>query len=336
MKLLLYTDNHFCKYSSILRSRGTRYSTRIENQLNSLIWVGSMAVKYGVKAMICLGDFFDKPQLEPEEITALAELHFPDGIDKIFLVGNHESNMADLSFNSSNVFKGNAVWYKPRTIDFDDIELCFLPYCNEESRQTIEETFGKKTKKRIIFSHNDLKIQYGPYISKVGYEVKDIEDNCDLFFNGHLHNATNVGEKIVLVGNLTGQNFSEDAFRYPHRIIILDTDTMTYESVENPYAFNFYQVTENTDLTTLKNNAIVSAVVSSGHAVEMREKLEGMNNVITFRVVETKEVSSITEFDTDSVDLSIDYLQKFSEYIKSTMGESASINSEIEHICTDN
>lgn len=336
MKLLVYADNHFCKYSSILRSRGNRYSTRLENQLNSMLWVNSMAVKYGVKAMIGVGDFFDKPQLEPEEITALSELHFAEGVDKIFIVGNHESNMADLSFNSSNVFKGCPVWHEPMTLDFDDIELCFLPYCNEENRKTIEETFGKKTKKRIIFSHNDLKMQYGQYTSKVGYEIKDIEDNCDLFFNGHLHNATNVGDKIILVGNLTGQNFSEDAFKYQHRIIILDTDTMTYESVENPYAFNFYQITENTDLEYIKNNAVISAVVSSGHAVEMRERLERMPNVISFRVVETKETTAGDGIDTDSADLSIDYLQKFSEYIKSTMGESANINSEVEHICTDN
>lgn len=339
MKLLLYADNHFCKYSSILRSRGKKYSTRIENELESLSWVYMTAINYGVKAVICLGDFFDKPQLDPEEITALADIVFPSGVDNLFIVGNHESNMSDLSYNSSNVFKPNAVWDKPLTLDFesDDLELCFLPYCNEENRQTIAETFGEKLRKnRIIFSHNDLKMQYGQYTSKVGYEIKDIEDNCDLFFNGHLHNATNVGDKIVLVGNLTGQNFSEDAFRYQHRIIILDTDTMTYESIENPHALNFYQVNENTNLSYIKPNAVVSAVVSSGHAVEMREKLEHLPNVISFRVVETREVTAGEELDIDNADLSIDYLQKFSEYIKSTMGESTDINSEINHVCTDN
>ena len=36
MKVLLYTDNHFSQYSSILRNRGERYSIRLENQIKSI------------------------------------------------------------------------------------------------------------------------------------------------------------------------------------------------------------------------------------------------------------------------------------------------------------
>lgn len=36
MKVLLFTDNHFCRSSSILNRLGNNYFERIENQLNSL------------------------------------------------------------------------------------------------------------------------------------------------------------------------------------------------------------------------------------------------------------------------------------------------------------
>lgn len=44
----------------------------------------------------------------------------------------------------------------------------------------------------------------GQFISKAGFDINDIEDNCDLFINGHLHNGSKITDKIFNVGNLTG------------------------------------------------------------------------------------------------------------------------------------
>lgn len=336
MRLLIFGDNHWCKYSSILRGRGTKYSLRLENQIKSLEWVNDIAIEYDCNAIVCDGDFFDKPMLDSEEITALSEVRFKRSIT--FIVGNHESDMSDLSYNSTNALEGignkitSPYTFSPSDTDF---EICFLPYVREENRVSLKEVFGEKKKKRIIISHNDIKMQYGQYVSKTGYDISDIEENCDLFFNGHLHNATTVGNKIVLVGNLTGQNFSEDAYKYKHGVIIFDTDTMSYEFVENPYALKFYQINENSDFN-FGENAVVSAVVSEGKAEEVRKKLLENPNVITYKVIETRNVVTNNVAEQEDVSLAIDYLAKFSEYIKSTMGESANINDEISHICIGN
>ena len=45
MKILLYTDNHFCTNSSIINSRGENYSPRLTNQIESLNWVEQLAIK---------------------------------------------------------------------------------------------------------------------------------------------------------------------------------------------------------------------------------------------------------------------------------------------------
>ena len=42
MKILLYTDVHFCKSSSIVTGRGKRFSTRLENIIESLNWAENL------------------------------------------------------------------------------------------------------------------------------------------------------------------------------------------------------------------------------------------------------------------------------------------------------
>ena len=36
MKVLLFSDNHFCKVGSILNRRGDKYFERLENQIKSI------------------------------------------------------------------------------------------------------------------------------------------------------------------------------------------------------------------------------------------------------------------------------------------------------------
>lgn len=44
----------------------------------------------------------------------------------------------------------------------------------------------------------------GKYKSIDGFDIDDIENNCDKFINGHLHNGSKVTNKIFNIGNLTG------------------------------------------------------------------------------------------------------------------------------------
>ena len=109
----------------------------------------------------------------------------------------------------------------------------------------IKDYFGPipQGMKRVILSHNDIAgIQMGAFLSKEGFSLNDIDENCDLFINGHIHNCGWVSEKAFNIGNLTGQNFSEDAFRFEHVAVILDTDTLHMDWYENPHAFNFYKI----------------------------------------------------------------------------------------------
>jgi DNA repair exonuclease SbcCD nuclease subunit len=242
MKILCFTDNHFCERSSIISKYGEKYSLRLENQISSLNWVEEIAKIKGCNLVVCLGDFFDKPHLTDQELTALQDIKWREDIPHYFIVGNHESEENDLQYSSTKVLEGKNrfIIASPCHQDFSDIQLAFLPYIVESNKQPLETYFPKTDKPRILFSHNDiLGLQMGPVVSKIGFSVDEIETNCTCCINGHLHNGTVITSKILNLGNLTGKDFGEDATKYQHKIMIIDTDTFAIEFIENPFAFNF-------------------------------------------------------------------------------------------------
>ena len=327
MKLLLYSDNHFSTYSSIIRGRGEKYSLRLENQIKSLTYMYETASQLRTP-VICLGDFFDSSKLTGEEITALTEINRYD-MPETFLVGNHELSRGNLAQSTTHLFNmtpESMVIDKPCSYDVDGIELCFLPYILESERKPLKEYFGDKTKKRIILSHNDIAgVQMGRYLSKDGFTVEEIESCCDLFINGHLHNGGFVTDKIFNIGSFTGQNFSEDATKFEHIYVILDTETLKMEFYENPHAFNFYKISFSDPLPQLKPNAIVAMKVKPEDMEKANEFIANNKNIVCSRI--TIEKSIIDSSAEDNVSLeTIDHIDKFREYVKTNL---ESINPEL-------
>ena len=104
MKLLICGDVHWSTYSSIIRRRGDKYSKRLENLINSVNWVEEMAETYNCDSVIYAGDFFDRSDMNAEELTALQEIVWAP-MQHVMLIGNHEGLTNDLSLSSSHVFK---------------------------------------------------------------------------------------------------------------------------------------------------------------------------------------------------------------------------------------
>jgi hypothetical protein len=188
-------------------------------------------------------------------------------------------------------------------------------------------------------SHNDINgIQLGPVVSKTGFTVEEIEANCDLFLNGHLHNGQKITDKIINLGNLTGKDFGEDASKYDHNIAILDTDTLELEFIENPYAYNFYklQIETEKDLTaldTLKSRAVVSIKCDSKLINETKQKLSDLQDkVIESRLIIIKKHEESTG-DISDIDLSVDHIARFIECCKSTLENTTLLDEEIAEIC---
>lgn len=348
MKILVVGDVHWSQYSSILRKRGVKYSYRLENLIKSINWAEGIAKQNGCKMIVYLGDFFDKPNLNAEEISALDDIQWSD-IEHYFLVGNHESGMSNLEFNSASIFRLNNSFVVQNPVAMDNPysmseypeELIFLPYIMESDRESLNEYIYDTNNKCIVFSHNDIKgIQMGNFISKEGFSIEEIEENCDLFLNGHLHNGNKITDKIINVGNLTGQNFSEDAFIYNHSAIVLDTETLQITTYENPFALNFYKLdltillndVENIHiiLDKLKNNSIITIRCNDNDVEYLRNTFDSNDKIIEYRFIVQSHNQSINN---NIETFSINHLEEFKNYMLKYFENNDILLSELQEVC---
>lgn len=343
MKCLFFTDPHWSQNSSIVRSRGACYSTRLENLIASINWVERLAEQCGCSWVVCGGDFFDSTTLNAEELSALKEIQWAP-LTHIFLTGNHETNVSSLEFSASDIFNlcpQAVVISKPEcnVASGTETEFAFLPYILERDRKPIAEYFGPRTgRKRILFSHNDLKdVQYGMFLSTEGFTLDDIHENSDICLNGHIHHCGYVSEKIINGGNLTGQNFTEDAYKFEHCVQVIDTETLHVDFYKNPYALNFYKVDLTSCLTAaeasreldkISTNAVVTVKCAEGIDYNLKDLLD-TRNIIAYRLlVERRSLDGSVE-ETQSLASDVDHLSQFKEYVLSEIGDTNLIREEL-------
>ena len=344
-KILIYTDVHFSQYSSILRSQGKTFSTRLEGIIDSLNWAEQTALDNECEFIICMGDFFDRSFLNAEELSALQSIKWVS-LPHYFLVGNHEVERNMLNKSSAhalNLVPQIEVISDTKIISDYTIELAFLPYINESIRQPIENYLPKNNsnKKRIVFSHNDIKgIQYGAFQSTMGFELEDILENSDCFVNGHLHNGSwIVPNRVLNLGNLTGQNFTEDALQYKHNVLILNIEDNNYsfQFIENPYAFNFCKLgVINNNLPQLPKNCILSCATTSDKAYQrLQEILSNNSDVLSYKIIRERNIHNNTDSESTSDKEEfkpIDHNEQFRKHILETLGDNEIVRQEIEEI----
>ena len=339
MKIGIVGDIHYCTNSSLVRLRGKEYSLRIENCIDSVNWAENYFKEQKVDMEVYLGDWFDQPRLTAEEITALNNLKF-NNILKRFLIGNHEMARSDLIMSSAHIFEN---WDNIQIVDRPlysctgyEYDIVYLPYILQSEREPLSEYMDSENKKRIIFSHNDIAgINLGHFISNDGFSIDEIHDNCSLFINGHLHNMSWVGGKykIFNVGNLTGQNFGEDGFQYSHNVYILDTDTLKITFKENPYAFNFYKITNIDQVSKIKSNAILTIKCKDIEYKNWKNIVDKNSNVITYRFIIEHQKLNDMQIENNIKSLSVDHLDEFKKYIIQQLGNSDAVLHELKELC---
>jgi DNA repair exonuclease SbcCD nuclease subunit len=340
MKILLFTDLHMCPRASIVNKWGVKYPSRLENCITSMNWLEQLAIKQKCDYVINLGDFFDKPDLSSETITACNEIKWSD-IMHYSIVGNHDASTSNLIFNSVNSFlrERHTIITEPRVLMLDDCDICFLPYIVECDRKPLEEYFKNldPNKPRVILSHNDISgIQLGPVLSKTGFSIEEIEANCDLFINGHLHNGQSISTKVINLGNLTGKDFGEDALKYRHNAAILDTETLQLAFIENPHAYNFYKLQIDCEsdilcLNQLKNQSVLSIKCDQALVEKVKQKIDTLDAVVEARIIIIKKYDEVVE--SSDLDLSVDHLARFVECCKANIDYTPLLEEELSQIC---
>lgn len=339
MKIALYTDVHVSEFSSIVRSIGNKYSTRLENIIHSINWAEETAEKYSCDEIVCLGDFFDKPDLKSIELTALKEIKWSK-LPHTFLVGNHEASNKSLQFNSTWTLLGHGfnLIDEPKIVEYSNVVLVFIPYIVETERKQLKDYIPETNKKVIVFSHNDIAgLQYGMFKSTEGFSIDEIEKDCTLFLNGHLHNGEQFCKNGFNLGNLTGQNFNENALKYTHSMFILDTENGTIDSIENPFALNFYQfeinnITDIEKLREIKGNSVLQVKYKEELSQEVTKVIDSLkNNIIASRLTLTRNVEESSE-DMSTELRNESYLTQFYNFSIEKLGNSNILIEELNKV----
>lgn len=335
MKYLIYSDVHFCQASSIVRQRGKKYSERLHNLIDSVSWAEHLADEENCDGIICAGDFMDRPDAKAEEITALNDVYF-SSLHHDILVGNHDSNVANLTFSSTEILNNidANIITEPKIVSVNDyVDLYFIPYLTKAEDFDLTKYLLDNDKKKIVISHNDIRgIRYGKYVSESGFSISDIKEHCTLFINGHLHNGYMM-DNIVLVGNLTGLNFNENAQKYDHYIYLLnigDDGTIDLEPRINPYAFNFYKIYINNEndfkhLDNLKPNAVLSVICNASLLEAVDNKLKELP-IVTYRLTGTYGHADLSE---DFEFTQEDHLKQFIDYVQTKIEPSKILAEEL-------
>lgn len=237
MKILIYTDPHVCGSLSIVKGRGSKYTYRLENMIKTFQFINQTAKDHNVDKIICLGDLAENNVLTAEEISALSECNLSN---HAFVVGNHD--MSTSEYNICNIYK--EVYHEVGALPFYDCNILLLPYSHEiHDLRTLTRNFDRRLP-TIILSHNDVKgVNYGNIASKVGYEVADILDSCNLFINGHIHvGRWVVTDRILNLGTVAGMNFNCLGAQWNPSLVILDTSTLKLTFIENPHSYLFHKI----------------------------------------------------------------------------------------------
>lgn len=345
-RIFIVGDVHWCQNSSIVRGMGAKYSVRLENLIKSVDWAESKAVEEGADLIVYLGDFFDKPELNSMEITALKDVRWSFA-EHVFLVGNHEASNASLEFNSANVLRG--LGFKVIDEPVQSNGVLYLPYVSEDRRKPLAEYLSGNA--GLVLSHNDVKgIRYGGFLSRNGFPIEDIkalhgEGRVGMFVNGHLHNHAEFEDEsgsvfLMNLGNLTGQNFSEDADLYGHSAMVYEmefgegweemgVDSFTLH--RNPEAMNFYKLhSGRLNGLAVPRNSVVSITARRGDAPAVEGFLKAnADKVLASRV--TWEMEPASPEEAKGFEKS-DHLVMFREFALSELGRAPKVEEELAEV----
>lgn len=103
---------------------------------------------------------------------------------------------------------------------------------------------------------------------------------------------------------------------------------------ENPYAVNFYKLdttTDDIDISGLKNNSVVTLKTTISKQTNYKDLLDTAPNIITSRIIIEPDSSVITVENNKEL-LSVNHLDKFSEYVLSTLGTSDLVKEELSEV----
>lgn len=200
-----------------------------------------------VGTIIQLGDIWDnRRQVNFRALQFAQETFFEPindaGIELHTLIGNHDIFYREtLDINSSGLllrpYKHIHVYDEPTTLNFEKVSFDIIPWmCNDNKNICME--YMKNSKSDYCCGHfeiNNFEVMKG-----IPYENGMDEENFGKYkqvFSGHFHIRSHRGN-ITYVG--TPYELTWGDYNTPKGFLIFDTETNSWEYVENPITYFYY------------------------------------------------------------------------------------------------
>jgi len=331
LKLLVYSDIHTSPKDDEIY--GLEKSQNIHNIFKSMLWARQLAKDLKCDKIINNGDFLDSDKIEAEVSYLVSKIYENNTQEELILLGNHEIKDVKGKYNSLNILKpypNIKIIDKISMSKAGDTTLIFQPYSKDpEAIKKLVYTLDKIKGKKILFSHltyvNVPNVMLNPNI-KGEIDYRSVRDKVDLIFNGHIHIGLE-SDKYVQCGTLDGISFNDD-YKSPYHkpgVIILDTDTLKWERIENPYAILYKKVKwDKIDIIDKSelNRTRLSVECPAEKIEEVRKQLENLN-ALSYRI--TLQASTIkdengNEIEKTDFNLYTDPSQALYDFIKIEKG----------------
>ena len=331
MKILMYSDIHISKTSSILPLTydGSKYTYRQQMIIDTGKYIANIADEHRPDLIINLGDTFDQHTVTSYDIDTASEFfkcfrHL--NIPHLVVVGNHE--MVNYNFNAiqllSNITNITVI-SEPCSVDTkllpiidgynvtatkiaDFPKIAIIPYCSHHD--ILEFPEGK-----FLFSHLDIQGASirGDITLAEGISTDLLKQKYQLVFNGHIHKPS-----------ITTHSFADDNETVP-QCYIFDTDTLDLQTFK-PTICPLFRKIEIQTLDELKDKIsrldstykyIITCTCPFNIKESIKTYLNDCSSVLNFRlnVKIDKENIEVQKEDMIMQQSNLDIVKSFKEFL---------------------
>ena len=104
------------------------------------------------------------------------------------------------------------------------------------------------------------------------------------------------------------------------------------ELIENPYTLNFYHLTKLSELSKIKDNAVVSFRCNRDDVDTVTKKLENNKKIKYFKVLLFSESKATKEVEEEKLN-KVNHIELFQSFMLEKLGTEKMIKEEVESVC---
>lgn len=329
MKIACISDTHYgCRKGSQL------FHDFFEKFYNDIFF--PTLDKEGIKHIVHMGDVFDSRRgIEFKSLKWAKRVVFDPlkerGITVDMMVGNHDAyykntndiNAVDLLLEE---YDNVTPYSETATVDLDGRKAIYVPWINEDNEQVTYKAIDK-TDATVAFGHLELcGFKVNNYVTMDHGADPKVFDKFEKVFSGHFHTRSNNG-KVYYLGNPYEMFWSDVGDT--RGFTILDTDTLEFTRVNNPYRLFYSIYYEDTDYQMfdareLKNKLVKVVIRKKTDQVKFEKFIDKIYSagVADLKVIENFAFSNLDPHVDEGADIeSEDTMSILDRYIDETETE---------------